>query len=83
MKHKIIELDDRSVYIVNIPTYDDEGTLSASDAIILRLQERLDRTNEYIVENGLEPYRTPREIASGTVKRLLGRAKKLLNMKNE
>lgn len=83
MKHKLIEIDDRTVYVMNIPAYDDEGTLSTQDAVILRLHERLLAMNQYIEDNGLEPYQTPREIAQGAVKRLVGRAKKLLNIKND
>ena len=82
MKHKIIELDNRGVYVVNIPTYDDEGTISTQDAIILRLYERLEKTNLYLTEKGVEPYETPIKRLGEKVLGLMDRAKNLLN-KNE
>ena len=82
MEHKIIEIDERAIYIVNIPTHEDEGSLSVQDAVILRLHEQLVATSEYIKQNGLDPYE-PKELAKNKVLRLVGRTKKLLNMKNK
>jgi hypothetical protein len=70
MKHKVVEIGDNQIYVINIPEYPEEGKLSTQDRVILRLANKLTATNEYINDMGIAPYKGLLELNVGKVERM-------------